>query len=230
MRLREPQGHAFNSVKQHLASSSNRGDRLADCVSIENVYAYSPYGETVTLGPDTGNSIQFTGRENDDTGLIHHRARYRDPVLKAWISEDPIGLDGGINQRRYVRNNPVSFIDPLGLDETIWNNTDGGRSRWDGPTNGNWGGKCWGGGQFSCGPGGSGTTSPTDSADACYMRHDNCWDQCRGNRQCMAACDRVIVNELRNLPDDPRRWPQPPRPGTEGDSRNYRNWAIQYFQ
>ena len=54
------------------------------------------------------------GRENDGTGLIYYRARYRDPVL-GWISEDPIGLAGGINQRAFVGGNPVSYIDPYGL-------------------------------------------------------------------------------------------------------------------
>jgi YD repeat-containing protein len=40
-----------------------------DDQSIANFYAYSPYGQSVTLGPDGGNSLQYTGRENDGTGL-----------------------------------------------------------------------------------------------------------------------------------------------------------------
>ena len=60
-----------------------------------NWYAYSPYGESQSLGPDDGNPLQYTGRENDDTGLYYYRARYYDPVLKRFVSEDPIGLMGG---------------------------------------------------------------------------------------------------------------------------------------
>ena len=70
----------------------------------------------MALGPDEGNSLQYTGRENDGTGLYYYRARYYDPLLKQWVSEDPIGLAGGINQRAYVGGNPISFNDPRGLD------------------------------------------------------------------------------------------------------------------
>ena len=49
--------------------------------SLANSYAYSPYGESQTIGPDaTGNPIQYTSRENDGTGLMFYRARYYDPV------------------------------------------------------------------------------------------------------------------------------------------------------
>jgi RHS repeat-associated protein len=79
-------------------------------------YGYSPYGEVLTIGPDgTANPIQYTGRENDGTGLYFYRARYYDPVLKRFISEDPIGLQGGLNVYAYVTGNPVSLSDPLGL-------------------------------------------------------------------------------------------------------------------
>jgi uncharacterized protein RhaS with RHS repeats len=47
--------------------------------------------------------------------LYFYRARYYDPVLKRFISEDPIGLDGGINSHAYVEGDPVSFVDPEGL-------------------------------------------------------------------------------------------------------------------
>jgi RHS repeat-associated protein len=86
-----------------------------DDLSIQNYYAYSPYGEVSVLGPDEGNSIQYTGRENDQTGLYFHRARYYDPLLKRFISEDPAGIHGGINQHAYVEGDPIGRADPLGL-------------------------------------------------------------------------------------------------------------------
>src|SRR6266516_869780 len=43
------------------------------------------------------------------------RARYYDPVLKRFISEDPIGTRAGPNFYKFVNNNPVLFTDPTGL-------------------------------------------------------------------------------------------------------------------
>jgi RHS repeat-associated protein len=88
--------------------------------SLEVGYAFSPYGQTQKVGVEnqiagSENSSQYTGRENDNNGLYFYRARYYDPVLKRFISEDPIGLAGGINSHAYVEGDPVSYIDPEGL-------------------------------------------------------------------------------------------------------------------
>jgi len=77
-------------------------------------YAYSAYGEATTLGPDGGNSLQYTGRENDGTGQQFNRGRYYDYQLKRWISEDPIGVAGGSNFYAYVNGDPVTYVDPDG--------------------------------------------------------------------------------------------------------------------
>jgi len=201
-----------------------------DDQTMANWYAYSPYGESQSLGDGEGNPLQYTGRENDGTGLYYYRARYYDPVLKRFVSEDPIGLAGGANVYTYVGGDPISLVDPFGLDATNWNNTSGGRSRWDGPTNGNWGGKCWSGGKYSCGGNSPGDAPPTDSADACYQQHDNCYVKCGANKKCIEACDKKLVDDLNQLPDDPRKWKNPSRSGTEGDSRRYRDAAKRYFK
>ena len=196
-------------------------------------YTYGPFGETTVTGDSDANPFQYTGREWDqETGLYYYRARYYDPRWGRFISEDPIRFAGGdVNVYAYVQNDPINWIDPWGLDATNWNNTAGGRSRWDGPTNGNWGGGCWSGGQYSCGGNPMGGSPPTDSADACYERHDKCYDAAgQNNPRGIAACDQQLVNELRNLNNDSRLWPQPARPGTERDSESYRNKAIWWFR
>jgi len=48
----------------------------------------------------------FTGREYDsETGLYFYRARYYDPAIGRFISEDPIGFQGGdLNLYAYIGN------------------------------------------------------------------------------------------------------------------------------
>jgi RHS repeat-associated protein len=77
--------------------------------------AYDSFGNHTNNSPST--RYQYTGREFDSfTGLNYYRARFYDPNLGRFISEDPIGLAGGdINEFGYVRNNPLTFRDPTGL-------------------------------------------------------------------------------------------------------------------
>ena len=49
-------------------------------------------------------------------GASYNRARYYDPNVGRFIKEDPIGFRGGLNFYSYVHNNPVLFIDPIGLN------------------------------------------------------------------------------------------------------------------
>ncbi|WP_194714287.1 RHS repeat-associated core domain-containing protein [Noviherbaspirillum soli] len=82
---------------------------------VRTTYRYEPYGATTVQGEASANSFQYTGRENDGTGLYYYRARYYHPGLGRFVAEDPIGLAGGINAYTYVEGDPISFIDPLGL-------------------------------------------------------------------------------------------------------------------
>ena len=79
-------------------------------------YSYEPYGKTTVSGTASSNSFEYTGRENDSTGLYFYRARYYNPGLQRFVSEDPIGLAGGVNVYAYVGGNPILYTDPLGLD------------------------------------------------------------------------------------------------------------------
>jgi RHS repeat-associated protein len=83
--------------------------------------------DTVTYGDSYGNNpsdsgrgarFKFTGREYDsETGLYYYRARYYDPAVGRFLSQDPIGFAGGdSNLYRYVRNQPARLSDPRGTD------------------------------------------------------------------------------------------------------------------
>jgi RHS repeat-associated protein len=93
--------------------------------AVTTAYSYSPFGAVARTGSgDT--PFQFTGRENDGaSGLYYYRARYYNPVLNRFISEDPIGLSGGINVYAYVEGSPVDSTDPEGLEGPgSWNSPE----------------------------------------------------------------------------------------------------------
>src|SRR5690606_37137449 len=79
---------------------------------------YDSFGNVVAeANAAGGDRFKFTGREWDaEAGLYYYRARFYDPTLGRFISQDPIGfLAGDANLYRYVGNSPLTFIDPLGL-------------------------------------------------------------------------------------------------------------------
>jgi len=87
--------------------------------AIVGEYAYEPFGVTTATGAGATSPFRYTSREGDDpTGLYYYRARHYHPGLQRFLSEDPLGFEGGdVNLYGYVGNSPLNFIDPLGLDK-----------------------------------------------------------------------------------------------------------------
>jgi RHS repeat-associated protein len=103
-----------SSAEHYLTDALGSTLRLTDNSAAKVVdYTYEAYGET-SADAASGTALQYTGRENEGTGLYYYRARYYDPVLKRFISEDPIGTTGGINYYSYAYDSPVNFNDPTG--------------------------------------------------------------------------------------------------------------------
>lgn len=84
--------------------------------AVANTYTYDTFGKVTASTGTLTNSFQFTGREFDpETGLFYYRARYYDQNAGRFISEDPLGFNGGTNNYRYVGNSPANYVDPYGL-------------------------------------------------------------------------------------------------------------------
>jgi RHS repeat-associated protein len=87
--------------------------------ALQSEYTYEPFSRTTATGVSSTNPYQYTGRENDGTGLYYYRARYYHPGLQRFVSEDPLISQQrrGSNLYAYVLNNPILYSDPLGLDK-----------------------------------------------------------------------------------------------------------------
>lgn len=114
-----------NKIRQKDQSSGAtyyfHGDQVGSTVmltdasgSVAEQISYSPFG--VTAGSSL-TRFEYTGRERDSiTGLNYYRARWYDSDIGRFTSEDPIGFGGGdVNLFAYVKNQPLLFRDPTGL-------------------------------------------------------------------------------------------------------------------
>jgi RHS repeat-associated protein len=120
----------FSATAQNLALvADHQGSALAaikaDGTQETNAlyYSRSPFGSRET-GTGTGGSgstnagTGFSGASSPNAGgggFVYLRNRWYDPKTGRFLTQDPIGLAGGVNLYSYAGNNPVAYSDPFGL-------------------------------------------------------------------------------------------------------------------
>ena len=118
------------ALQQGGATSYYHADGLGSITSLSNTsgtlaqtYAFDSFGKATASSGSLNNPFQYTGREFDnETNLYFYRARYYNPATGWFLNEDPSAFEAGMNFYAYVANNPVNWIDPLGLDRLSFDN------------------------------------------------------------------------------------------------------------
>ena len=95
-----------------VALSDNNGN-------VTDRIEYSAFATTTYRAGTSDTPFLFNGLYGvmtDPNGLLNMRARYYNPFICRFINPDPSGFAGGLNFYAYANGNPVSYLDPFGLD------------------------------------------------------------------------------------------------------------------
>jgi len=110
---------ATNTLTYHYDYRGSTIALSADNGQVTDRIEYSAYGITSYRKGSSDTPFLFNGRYGvmtDANGLLYMRARYYNPYLCRFISQDPSGFGGGLNLFAYANGNPISHVDPFGLD------------------------------------------------------------------------------------------------------------------
>jgi len=101
----------YNAIGSTVAMTDNNENTI-------NAYSYGPYGRVLNELETINQPFKYVGQYGvmyePGVEFYYMRARYYDPDIGRFISEDPIGFEGGLNLYAYVGGNPVNAIDPIG--------------------------------------------------------------------------------------------------------------------
>ena len=99
--------YTYNGHGDVVQLTNSNGD-------ITKQYSYDAFGVEIDKADNDTNPFRYCGEYYDtEIDSVYLRARYYRPTTGRFITEDPI-MDG-LNWYSYCRNNPIIFIDPLGL-------------------------------------------------------------------------------------------------------------------
>jgi len=107
--------NTYYAVKDHLSSVHALIDESGQVVAS---FTYDAWGNPLSHFRTSELSnfrFLFQGREYSyATGLYFFRARLYEPRVGRWLSNDPIGISGGLNLYEFCGSDPVNFRDPNG--------------------------------------------------------------------------------------------------------------------
>lgn len=99
----------------HLGTSMKATDKDGNAVWSADSNSFGLANIDMSISTIVSN-LRFAGQYFDqETGLHYNWHRYYDPSTGRYIQNDPIGLRGGPNTYAYAGSNPVSNVDPDGL-------------------------------------------------------------------------------------------------------------------
>lgn len=107
------QGGYIMGVKKDGTEETSTGFYL------RNAFGKMESGSTAASSLETHTGLGFAGAGTPTSaggGYVYLRNRWYDPQTGRFLSQDPIGLAGGVNLYAYAGNNPASFSDPFGLN------------------------------------------------------------------------------------------------------------------
>ncbi|HEY3052050.1 MAG TPA: RHS repeat-associated core domain-containing protein, partial [Thermoanaerobaculia bacterium] len=87
---------------------------VSDAAGAQDSYLFDAWGATRTTSESLAQPFRYTAREAGELDMLFYRARFHQPGVGRFLSEDLIRI-ATENGYVYVSNTPLMFSDPLGL-------------------------------------------------------------------------------------------------------------------